>query len=214
MTRKHLVRALAILSVAILALALVGCGGKDVDVTINDNGVTTTLSVKDGQTVEQVLAEAQIELGEDDVVDPALDAKVSDSSNTITITRAVAVTIINGSDRIELSVVGSSVADALAAAQVELAEGDMLDVEHSAPLHDGMTITITKPQAPSAPDDASSSGAPSYDDADAAPDAVASDAPAQERQIVSKTPVPNCNDDSHGYYEILYSDGSMECEEY
>jgi len=32
--------------------------------------------------------------------------------------------------------------------------------------------------------------------------------------IVSKIAFPNCADGSHGYYEITYSDGHVECEEY
>ncbi len=39
--------------------------------------------------------------------------------------------------------------------------------------------------------------------------------PAEDvRTVVSKTPVPNCNGDGHGYYDILYSDGTHEYEEY
>ena len=34
------------------------------------------------------------------------------------------------------------------------------------------------------------------------------------KQVVSKVAVPNCADGSHGYYEIHYSDGSVEYVEY
>lgn len=35
-----------------------------------------------------------------------------------------------------------------------------------------------------------------------------------ERTVVSQVAFPNCDDPSHGYYEITYSDGSVEYEEY
>ena len=38
--------------------------------------------------------------------------------------------------------------------------------------------------------------------------------PASERTVISKKAYYDCNDSSHGYYEITYSDGSVEYEEF
>ena len=50
-----------------------------------------------------------------------------------------------------------------------------------------------------------------------APAAPAEAAPAEaapERSVVSKKAYYNCSDNSHGYYEITYSDGSVEYQEF
>ena len=60
----------------------------------------------------------------------------------------------------------------------------------------------TKEEAPAAPPEA-------------APAAPAEEAPAApERSVVSKKAYYDCSDNSHGYYEITYSDGSVEYEEF
>lgn len=205
--RRHLVGIVAMLVVAMFALALVGCGAKSIDVSIDDNGTVTNVTVDEGKTVGDALEAADIELGDKDVVEPALDSKISESAHSIAIMRCAKVQIVDGGQTIDVELTGGTVAEALSSASIVLGEGDVVDVDLAAPLQDGMIIAVTRAQA--AKPDASDASYGGYD----GDDDYAVDEP-QGRSVVSRTPVPDCADESHGYYEILYSDGSMEYEEY
>lgn len=213
-TRKFLASLFAVLAISALACALMGCGAKDVNVTIDDNGTVTEVSVAQGKTVGDALAAADIKLGEKDVVDPSLDTKIDESTNKITVKRCVTVKVVDGDHVKDIEIVGGSVADALTSAEIVLADGDTVDVDLAAPVQEGMTIVVTRAAASTTQqDDSAADYSQSYDGGS---DEPVSDEPASapSRELVSKTPVPNCNDDNHGYYEILYSDGTMEYEEY
>ncbi len=210
--KKSLAGLITVLVAAMFTMALAGCGAQDVNVTIDDNGTTTEVSVASGKTVGDALAAADIKVGDKDVVDPALDTKIDGQTNKISIKRCVTVKVDDDGQVKDVELVGGTVADALTHAEVVLSDGDSVDVDVNAPLQDGMTIVVTRAQVTSPQSgDAGYSGS-SYDGG--ASDDVAADEPPAERSLVSKTPVPNCNDENHGYYEILYSDGSMEYEEY
>lgn len=210
--KKSLAGLITVLVAAMFTMALAGCGAQDVNVTIDDNGTTTEVSVASGKTVGDALAAADIKVGDKDVVDPALDTKIDGQTNKITIKRCVTVKVDDDGQVKDVELVGGTVADALTQAEIILSDGDSVDVDVNAPLQDGMTIVITRAQVTSPQSgDAGSSGFSYGGDAS---DDVAADEPPAERSLVSKTPVPNCNDENHGYYEILYSDGSMEYEEY
>lgn len=210
--KKSLAGLITVLVAAMFTMALAGCGAQDVNVTIDDNGTTTEVSVASGKTVGDALAAADIKVGDKDVVDPALDTKIDGQTNKISIKRCVTVKVDDDGQVKDVELVGGTVADALTHAEIVLSDGDSVDVDVNAPLQDGMTIAVTRAQATSPQSgDAGYSGS-SYDGG--ASDDVAADEPPAERSLVSKTPVPNCNDENHGYYEILYSDGSMEYEEY
>lgn len=210
--RKLLATLTSLLAAAVLAMALVGCGAKDVNVTIDDNGTLTEVSIAEGKTVADALAAADIELGDKDVIEPSLDKKIAQDTNKITIQRLVTVKVVDGSQTKDVELIGATVQDALTEAQIVLADGDTVDVELTAPLQNGMTIVVTRKQADVQSSDSSGASYSSDDDGSSSDAAVSEPAPA--RSVVSKTRVPNCDDESHGYYEILYSDGSMEYEEY
>lgn len=210
--RKLLATLTSLLAAAVLAMALVGCGAKDVNVTIDDNGTLTEVSIAEGKTVADALAAADIELGDKDVIEPSLDTKIAQDTNKITIQRLVTVKVVDGSQTKDVELIGATVQDALTEAQIVLADGDTVDVELTAPLQNGMTIVVTRKQADVQSSDSSGASYSSDDDGSSSDAAVSEPAPA--RSVVSKTRVPNCDDESHGYYEILYSDGSMEYEEY
>lgn len=210
--RKLLATLTSLLVAAVLAMALVGCGAKDVNVTIDDNGTLTEVSIAEGKTVADALAAADIELGDKDVIEPSLDKKIAQDTNKITIQRLVTVKVVDGLQTKDVELIGATVQDALTEAQIVLADGDTVDVELTAPLQNGMTIVVTRKQADVQSSDSSGASYSSDDDGSSSDAAVSEPAPA--RSVVSKTRVPNCDDESHGYYEILYSDGSMEYEEY
>ncbi len=82
-------------------------------------------------------------------------------------------------------------------------------------------VVYVQPVQPAPAADAPAADAPAADapatDAPAA-DAPATDAPAADAPAAvyetGRTEVPNCDDASHGYYEIQYSDGTTGYEEY
>ena len=210
--RKLLATLTTLLAAAVFVMALVGCGAKDVNVTIDDNGTLTEVSIAEGKTVADALAAADIELGDKDVIEPSLDTKITQDTNKITIQRLVTVKVVDGSQTKDVELIGATVQDALTEAQIVLADGDIVDVELTAPLQNGMTIVVTRKQADVQSSDSLGASYSSDDDGSSSDAAVSEPAPA--RSVVSKTRGPNCDDESHGYYEILYSDGSMEYEEY
>lgn len=200
----------AIAAAVLMMLALSACAPKEVTVNIVDGDNTTEVTVQEGKTVSDALEAAQITVNEGDEVTPALDAKIEGADQTITIQRLNKVVVAVDGKNVDVEVLGGTVQDALDKAEVTLADGDKVDVEVATPLEDEMVITVTRavkeqPKATSSSSSASSSNKSSS--------SAGSEKPAA-KTVVSKTKVPNCDDESHGYYEITYSDGSVSYEEY
>lgn len=205
MKTSKLINLSIIFVIALFALTLASCGAKQIDVTIIDGETTSKVTVEDGKTVEDALQAAHIEVGSNDDVTPALDSKINDKTTEIVITRCISAQVVDGERVIDVNLLGGgTVADALAQAEITLEDGDTVDPELQDPVEEGMTITIT--YAPVV------EPTPSYD-YNYSNSYVATEQPAG-RTVVSKTPVPSCGDPNHGYYEILYSDGTMEYVEY
>lgn len=189
------------LAAACLVLCLSACGPKMVTVQINDTlAGETSVEVEEGKTVADALEAANLELGADDLVSPELDAEVS-ADTPIVVTRAMNVTIMDGEDSYVAVVTGGTVGDAIVSADIVLKEGDTTDIDTNTEVSEGMVVTITR--APE-PEPVVAVTETTYN-APAAPTGV---------YEISRTPVPNCDDGSHGYYEIQMSDGSMRYEEY
>lgn len=190
----------AFAAIALMMVALCACGAKEISVTIVDGDETIEVTTQDGTTVSDILSEADITVNDDDVVTPALDTKVEGDGQTITIERMNSVVVVVDGEEVDIDILGGTVQDALDQAEVTLADGDTVDVELTDPLADELVITVTR--APKVEPTVSSSNNNS------------SSAPAPSKSIVSKTKVPNCSGDGHGYYEITWSDGSVTTEEY
>lgn len=189
------------LAAACLVLCLSACGPKMVTVQINDTlAGETSVEVEEGKTVADALEAANLELGADDLVSPELDAEVS-ADTPIVVTRAMNVTIMDGEDSYVAVVTGGTVGDAIVSADIVLKEGDTTDIDTNTEVSEGMVVTITR--APE-PEPVVAVTETTYN-VPAAPTGV---------YEISRTPVPNCDDGSHGYYEIQMSDGSMRYEEY
>lgn len=192
---------IAIAVVMLMVVTLCACGAKQITVNVVDGDDTVEVKTEAGKTVENILAAAGVALEEGDEVDPALDTKIEESGQTIVVQRMVnAVVVVDGTETAVELLGGGAVQDALARAGVVLGDGDTVDVDLDAPLEEEMIITVTrapKPE-PAKANNSSSKG---------------SDAPAA-KTIVSKNKVENCSGDGHGYYEIIWSDGSTTVEEY
>ncbi|MBC7266651.1 MAG: G5 domain-containing protein [Coriobacteriia bacterium] len=91
-------------------------------------------------TVRELLDDAAIPVDDNDVVSPGLNEQISDGA-TVVVRHAHAVTIDCNGERIDLDVVGGTVADALVAAGLDPSMGLDVTPDVDAPLQDGMTIT-------------------------------------------------------------------------
>lgn len=272
---------LTLVFVVFAAFVFYGCA-QSVTVEVIDGPTKSEVETQTGVTVEAVLNEAGIEVGEGDETDPALNEKITSETKTITVKRYAKVTIINGSETKEVELVGATVADALEQAGITLGEGDETDIALSEYLENGMTITVLKPKNVVIVLDGASENITTK--AETVKDLLAersitlgdgdtidvdineplaegavitietaqyiadknakaqAEAAARAKQqttsttsssnssnsgssnsgskgssgptVVSKTKVPNCDDGSHGYYEITYSDGSVSYQEY
>lgn len=137
---------IGILLACLLMFLVTGCG-EEYTVTIQDMGETTEVTATSRQSVEDVLEDAGITLGENDETDPAPDEKISGDTE-IVVKRFAAVTVV-GTDGTEYPVecVGGTVADAIAEAGITLEDGQTPDVDEDEYLTDGMTITIIQATA-------------------------------------------------------------------
>lgn len=124
---------------------LAGCGTNDViDVSIEDGQVTTVITVDRNSTVGDILDEAELVIGENDEVTPALRDVVSDDAS-IVISRKNSVSIAeNGNMEKTVTIMGGVVQDVLDMEKIVLGEYDLINHDPGAYLTNGMVIDITK----------------------------------------------------------------------
>lgn len=91
-------------------------------------------------TVRELLAEAAVPLDANDIVSPGLDEAIVDGA-VVVVRHARSVTIDCNGERLDLDVVGGTVADALVAAGLDPSMGLDVSPDVDTPLEDGMTIT-------------------------------------------------------------------------
>lgn len=204
----------AIVAAAVMMVALCACAPKEVTVKVVDGDASTEVTTQEGKTVSEVLSAADITVNEGDEVDPALDSKIEGEGKTITIQRMNNVVVAVDGKNVDVAILGGTVQDALDKAEVTLANGDKVDVEVTTPLADEMIITVTRAQKEQGATTKSGSSSSSKASSSSSSKSSSASKPAAQKTIVSKTKVPNCDDASHGYYEITWSDGSTTYEEY
>ncbi len=111
---------------------------------IEEGGVTRTLWTR-AETVAQALVEHDIQVQPGDVVLPGLDAAIEPGAR-IFIRRATPITILVDGQTIEARTRERTVGDALREQGVLLAGQDRAHPPLDAPIHEGMTIRITRIQ--------------------------------------------------------------------
>ena len=126
----------------VLGLALLTACGKKAQITIHDGSVDTKVEVSVPKTVDEILAEAEITLGEEDVAEPAKDSEVQDSAE-ITVRRMNHVTITTDGEKKEAKLAGGTVKELLAQEGITLSSAQSMNVKEEDPLKDGMEIVIT-----------------------------------------------------------------------
>lgn len=143
-SRKTLISTLSILAVLLIAL---GCGawtvfGAQKQITISIDEETKHVRTFE-HTVAGLLAENDIELGENDVIDAALRDTLTDGQ-VINIQRAKGVTIIVDGEEIKMNLVADKVANALEKAGVTLGENDIVEPALDAIVESDMVIDVDR----------------------------------------------------------------------
>ena len=123
-----------------LVLTLSGCS-KQVEVTIKDETATTTLEVKVPNTVEKILEEAEITVGEEDAVTPALEEKLEDAGE-IVIQRMHHVKVVIDGEEKSASMLGGTVDELLKQEGIVLVDNMTMSAIGSDALKDNMEIVI------------------------------------------------------------------------
>lgn len=141
--RNDVMRGLLLLALCVLLVALAGCG-KAVTVVIADQNQETQVEVHVGDTVEKILTEAEIRLGEKDQVTPSLDAKITEENPRITVARYAKATIERDDSTTTVELVGGTVQDALDKAGVRLEDNELLNFALDALVTDGMEIVVKR----------------------------------------------------------------------
>lgn len=119
-----------------------GCKNEDIHVSISDCQTETQLMAEAGQTVEQLLAEAEIVVENRDVVEPSLDTVIADDHTEISILRYTETSVTTDDKTITVELLGGKVEDALKEAGVELIKNDYVNHDLDAFLTDGMAISV------------------------------------------------------------------------
>ena len=132
----------AALPALIVVLSITGFVWAQKQVTVVVDGRMTHV-VTQAPTVAALLRNARIIYGPGDVITPSPDAPLG-TGMTVVVRHATAVTIDLGSEVLDMHVVGTSVADALVAVGVDPAADPAVTPPPSAPLSDGMRITVPR----------------------------------------------------------------------
>ncbi|MCR4595036.1 MAG: G5 domain-containing protein [Clostridiales bacterium] len=143
--KKTIIKSLTAAAViAVILLVISACGKKEVTVKITDSGTSTEVKAMTGQTIKDVLAQAEITIGDKDETDPSLDTKLTEDINEIIVKRCIKVTVIRGDSKEEIEIVGGNVKEAIEKSGLKIGNGEMADASLNSQLKDGMTITIAK----------------------------------------------------------------------
>ena len=133
---RHLVA--AIVPLLVIVLGITGFVWAQKGITLVVDGESRYVKTQ-AATVGALLEEAEVAVGESDVVTPPADATLTDGM-TVVVRHAVPVTLVLAGERIELNVVGSTVAEALVAAGIDPGRGLRVTPALDAPLAHGMII--------------------------------------------------------------------------
>ncbi len=133
-----------IAAIVLAALAVAGITGfvwarKSITVIVDGKAWACRTQAAD---VASLLREAGIRTADRDIVSPSPGETLADG-DTVVVRHAVPVTLVLGSESIDLRVVGSRVSDALVSAGLDPTGGLKVSPDIGAPLTPGMTIEVT-----------------------------------------------------------------------
>ncbi len=116
---------------------------RGVNMTVTEAGRETQLTAYKGDTVGQALLDNSIVLKEDDQVIPSQDTVLEEDMD-VEIRRSCQVVVIADGKRMNVTLQGGTVEDALKEAGVTVGEEDSLNYELDKPLFDKMHIRVTR----------------------------------------------------------------------
>lgn len=128
----------AVVPALIVVLSITGFVWAQKTVTLVVNGHQRAF-VTQSTTVAGLLRDAGVQVGARDVVMPSLECQLRDGDRVV-VRRAVPVTLEVANERIELEVLGDSVADALVAAGMDPSETPGVEPAVDTPLRPGVVI--------------------------------------------------------------------------
>ncbi len=131
----------ALIPALVIVLAITGFVWAQKGITVVVDGESLYMKTQ-AEDVAGLLAQAGIEVADGDIVSPASDATLVDGT-TVVVRHAIPVVLDLSGERIELKVVGSTVADAVIAAGADACASLVTEPALDAPLTAGMTITAS-----------------------------------------------------------------------
>ncbi|MDE6760047.1 MAG: ubiquitin-like domain-containing protein [Lachnospiraceae bacterium] len=131
-----------IITIIFCSIILNGCNGDTIRIEIYDGNTQTVLEARSGQTVRKLLADAEISIGNRDLISPSLDTSITASGMGIWIKRYADVRVETEERTWAVSLTGGTVQDALNEAGVQLEENDYINHSQEAYLTDGMKISV------------------------------------------------------------------------
>ncbi len=134
---------LAVLSL-VMVFVFAGCGGEKVEGKIIIDGAETVITAKSNHTVEKVLKDNGITLGEEDEIEPALETELGTETKEIRIYRLKTVTVKADGKETEVKLTKGTAADAAEKAGIKLGKNDKLSVDEETALTDKMEIEVIR----------------------------------------------------------------------
>jgi 3D (Asp-Asp-Asp) domain-containing protein len=132
----------AIVPALIVVLSVTGFVWARKPVSLVVDGRTAAITTQ-ASRVSDLLEDAGVPVGDGDVVTPPVDARVV-SGMTVLVKHSVPVTLDLGGERVELDVIGETVADALVAAGAKLSSNPGVTPAVTTALKPGMLISAPK----------------------------------------------------------------------
>ncbi len=134
---QHIIAALVLALIVVMTITGFVWAHKGVTVVVDGDSLFLKTQADD---VAGLLSQADIDVDEGDLVTPAMSAELTDGMSVV-VRHAVPVTLVLGGEKLELPVVGSTVADALIAVGADPSAGLSVEPALTEPLEAGMTIT-------------------------------------------------------------------------
>lgn len=133
-----------IVLVLLLTLMLSACSSKQVNLSIDVDSSETSVTAVAGDSVSKVLADNQVEIGENDIVDPALEETIGENSASISVKKSKTVTVVCGKDKKTVELADGTVKDAVEKSGFKVGKADKLNFDETEAVKDGMEIEIKK----------------------------------------------------------------------
>ncbi len=141
---KKIGKVIPVCALAVLICSACESSQGDLEVRISDGQYETVTYAAAGETVQEILKNAEITLSADDVVTPEADTAIQSGDTSISIERCASVTLQDGDETQEVCLTGMKVSDALASTGITLGKNDTLNHSEDAYLTDGMQILVER----------------------------------------------------------------------